>query len=195
MSAVGECSICLEPLLPGQQRSSMDGSCTHSFHWACIERQIAVNPTCPNCRAPITAVWLVLPDGPAARYAVRGARADFAAATGFGTVLQVRAQFGAKRGKRIAYMLPNGSQLQVPAPRNLEPGQCFTVQMPPELQSPLQPWPDGQWYPCSHCATSLFLPKGLRNFTCTQCGRQCSYSKWSWGNLRTTLADMVDDHL
>mmetsp|Transcript_12869 Transcript_12869/g.26736 ORF Transcript_12869/g.26736 Transcript_12869/m.26736 type:complete len:199 (+) Transcript_12869:1-597(+) len=192
---LGDCSICLEPVLSTQQRSSMQGSCMHSFHWECIQRQLTVNPSCPNCRAPVSGVWLVLPGGPATLYSVSGAEADFQEATGFSTVLTVRAPAGAKRGGRVPVMLPDGGQLRVPAPRKLGPGESFAVQLPPELRSPLQPWPEGQWYPCQHCITSLYLPCGLQTFTCTQCGRQSSYSKWSWENLGTTVKEAIDDLL
>eukprot|EP00440_Ansanella_granifera_P044046 gb/GFBE01047733.1/.p1 GENE.gb/GFBE01047733.1/~~gb/GFBE01047733.1/.p1 ORF type:complete len:197 (+),score=14.74 gb/GFBE01047733.1/:1-591(+) len=194
MNAVcGDCSVCLEPITAHQQRTMMDGSCRHSFHWHCLQQVIRANPSCPNCRAEISSFWLALPDGSATRYTVRDVQVDFNRASGFNTLIMVQANLRTKRGTRVAFMLPSGGQLNVPAPRDLQPGDNFYVQMPLELQSPLDPWPKGEWYPCSHCATALYLSGGLRSFTCTQCGQQSSHSRWSLQNIGTTLKELIDD--
>lgn len=60
-SASGErpidCSICLMPLeAPSAEEgrsSSYQLGCLHSFHPECIQRWLAVNPTCPICRTGV----------------------------------------------------------------------------------------------------------------------------------------------
>eukprot|EP00931_Biecheleriopsis_adriatica_P117736 TRINITY_DN93222_c0_g1_i1.p1 TRINITY_DN93222_c0_g1~~TRINITY_DN93222_c0_g1_i1.p1 ORF type:complete len:195 (-),score=21.04 TRINITY_DN93222_c0_g1_i1:191-775(-) len=190
-NVLGDCSICLEPISAKHTRSVMDGSCTHIFHWECMKQQLARNPTCPNCRAAISSVWLTLPDGSATRYTVKDAEVDFHRAEGFSTLLQVQVTHSVCRGDQIEFMLPNSGRLRVPVPRDLAPGQAFHVQLPPELRSPLQPWPVGEWYHCEHCATSLYLAKGARQFECTHCGRQSKHTK----GFMSIIKNMMDDLL
>ena len=42
------CTICLEPCLNG-----VEIECGHIFHKKCIEKWVALNKTCPNCRVSV----------------------------------------------------------------------------------------------------------------------------------------------
>jgi len=46
--AAHPCPICLEPRTDARLLV-----CRHRFHRACLARWLAINPTCPTCRAPV----------------------------------------------------------------------------------------------------------------------------------------------
>lgn len=46
-----KCSICLDHLNdPNNESQVVELLCKHEFHWTCIEEQLKVNASCPNCK-------------------------------------------------------------------------------------------------------------------------------------------------
>jgi hypothetical protein len=48
---LGECTVCLEPLLGGQQARRLP--CAHNFHRACIDSWLLAKRKCPLCNLNI----------------------------------------------------------------------------------------------------------------------------------------------
>jgi len=52
---LGECSICLQNIVPGEEFRRLPCSeiVNHCFHRACIDTWLKSNNTCPNCRSEL----------------------------------------------------------------------------------------------------------------------------------------------
>ena len=49
-----ECAICMLPFEKDEQVTPLPCNMNHCFHEACIAEWLKTNPSCPNCRAPVT---------------------------------------------------------------------------------------------------------------------------------------------
>jgi len=52
-----ECSICCE-LIKGDDNNMGRLKCCHEFHIKCIKKWLDKNPTCPNCRTKVKAIFV-----------------------------------------------------------------------------------------------------------------------------------------
>jgi hypothetical protein len=61
-AGLAECTVCLEPLLQGQQARRLP--CSHSFHPPCIDSWLLAKRKCPLCNLNIVKHFGLAEDGP-----------------------------------------------------------------------------------------------------------------------------------